>query len=517
MTQFMSGNPVWTKMDFVPPDNVAFSGTLEGPDENARLRTPYQYFKDLITDQMLEDTAFQTNMYTMQETGVEMKTTKKEIETFIGLYLRMGVVKANSVRAYWHEGTRYGPVADIMPRDRFLKIMKSIHFENNIAVTDDQKKGDKVWKLRPWLNNFKENLKKIPPEEHNSVDEIMVPFKGKASLKQFMRGKPHPWGFKLWGRAGASGILYDFDVYEGAKGGVRVKRGVLGLGGDVVMDMTKGLESNKNYKVFADNFFTNLHLIRALKARGILFVGTFRANRMKGLTLMTEKELKAKGRGSCDMQVDIMSNTVAVRWFDNKKVDTASSYVGLGEGGEAERWDKKEGKKVKISCPEIIKEYNRFMGGVDLLDSLTSLYKYTIKSRRWYMYLFYHTIIIAVVNSWLWYKRQAKLLKVKPVKLSVFLLDIAEALIMVKRPVGRPSSAVLTPPPAKKINRMKKSSPTLDVRLDGVGHMPVYVEKRGSCKSANCKSLTFVKCMKCEVHVCFMKERNCFVSFHMQK
>ena len=62
VTQFMSGNPVWTKMDFVPPDNVAFSGTLEGPDENARLRTPYQYFKDLITDQMLEDTAFQTNM-----------------------------------------------------------------------------------------------------------------------------------------------------------------------------------------------------------------------------------------------------------------------------------------------------------------------------------------------------------------------------------------------------------------------------------------------------------------------
>ena len=41
---------------------------------------------------------------------------------------------------------------------------------------------------------------------------------------------------------------------------------------------------------------------------------------------------------------EILDSDTSVRWFDNKKVDTTSSYVGLGEGGEAERWDKKEGK-----------------------------------------------------------------------------------------------------------------------------------------------------------------------------
>jgi len=53
----------------------------------------------------------------------------------------------------------------------------------------------------------------IPPEDHNTVDEIMVNFKGRSPIKQYIRGKPNPWGFKLWGRAG---ILYDFDVDQGA-------------------------------------------------------------------------------------------------------------------------------------------------------------------------------------------------------------------------------------------------------------------------------------------------------------
>ena len=45
---------------------------------------------------------------------------------------------------------------------------------------------------------------------------------------------------------------------------------------------------------------------------------------------------------------EILDSDTSVRWFDNKKVDTTSSYVGLGEGGEAERWHKKKGKKIKI-------------------------------------------------------------------------------------------------------------------------------------------------------------------------
>ena len=38
---------------------------------------------------------------------------------------------------------------------------------------------------------------------------------------------------------------------------------------------------------------------------------------------------------------------------------------------------------------------------MDLLDSFTAIYKFPMKSRRWYVYMFWHTIILAVINAWL--------------------------------------------------------------------------------------------------------------------
>ena len=68
------------------------------------------------------------------------------------------------------------------------------------------------------------------------MDEIRVLFKGRSSLKQYIRGKPNSWGFKLWGRAGASGVLYDFDVYQGKTG--RQTEDYIGVGGDTVLQMS---------------------------------------------------------------------------------------------------------------------------------------------------------------------------------------------------------------------------------------------------------------------------------------
>ena len=50
-------------------------------------------------------------------------------------------------------------------------------------------------------------------------------------------------------------------------------------------------------------------------------------------------------------------------------------------------------------------EFEGFEGGIDLLNMCTNLYKYNIKSRRWYMYIFFHSLTLALVNSWFLYRR----------------------------------------------------------------------------------------------------------------
>lgn len=60
----------------------------------------------------------------------------------------------------------------------------------------------------------------------------------------------------------------------------------------------------------------------------------------------------------------------SVHWKDNKLVTLLSSYCGILPEGTIRRFDKKKKKNIEVSCPFIIKEYNKHMGGVDLLDSL---------------------------------------------------------------------------------------------------------------------------------------------------
>jgi len=58
-----------------------------------------------------------------------------------------------------------------------------------------------------------------------------------------------------------------------------------------------------------------------------------------------------------------------------------------------------------VPFPNIISVYNKHMGGVDLLDTNIGRYKISIKSRKWYMRLFYHLIDITITNSCILQKR----------------------------------------------------------------------------------------------------------------
>jgi hypothetical protein len=297
----------WSDKEFTAP-SAEFKGKLEEAPLDGMLKSPYQFFKLLVTDEIISDISEHINLYAMQKEGIQLTTTRKEIEIMIGVYLRMGLVQMPRVRAYWETESRFSPIADAISRNRFEKIATMIHFVNNLTVTEEQKK-DKVWKIRPWIEKLRNSFLSIPPEENHAVDEIMVPFKGKSGIKQYIRSKPNPWGFKLWGRAGASGILYDFDVYQGS---AEKPVDSIGVGGDVVLKLVSTLEPN-NYKIFADNFFTSLPLVKALQERSLWFVGTVRSNRLKGCSLKSEKELKKEGRGSVDFKVETSCNIIALR------------------------------------------------------------------------------------------------------------------------------------------------------------------------------------------------------------
>ena len=116
--------------------------------------------------------------------------------------------------------------------------------------------------------------------------------------------------------------------------------------------------------------------------------------------------------------------------MDNSVVTLASTFTAVEPETSVKRWSSKEKKTISVPCPAIISEYNKSMGGVDLMDMLLNLYLIDRKSKKWYMKLFYHLIGISVTNCWLLHRRHHEQLEGQKssVCLKDFLISIATGL-----------------------------------------------------------------------------------------
>ncbi|KAK2722558.1 hypothetical protein QYM36_002932 [Artemia franciscana] len=102
-----------------------------------------------------------------------------------------------------------------------------------------------------------------------------------------------------------------------------------------------------------------------LKEIGYDCVGTIHQNRLAGCELMGEKEMKRFRMGHVEWGVEELTEVCLVRWYNNKVVTLVSNYVAIEPKDTCRRWDLSEKKYVEIKRPAVIKEYNKYMGGVD--------------------------------------------------------------------------------------------------------------------------------------------------------
>ena len=249
-------------MNVTVPQNTFVSAFSDPPDE---VHSPLTYFKHFIDDDCIRHCAEQTNIYAMQKDGKECFIIIDEIEMFFSILLYMGLFPAPSYRMYWENNSRFNPVADTLPD------LKQFYVICNKMPAKDDPKYDAVFKIRPLLSSLRANMLKVEPEEYHSIDEQIIPFKGLSHMKQYSGDKPHKWGFQVFTRAGVSGIMYDFEIYTGKN---MKLDGDLGISGNMVFRLTKDLEENKDFKVYFDNWFSSVELVKTLKERGIHAVGT---------------------------------------------------------------------------------------------------------------------------------------------------------------------------------------------------------------------------------------------------
>lgn len=162
------------------------------------------------------------------------------------------------------------------------------------------------------MESIRQNCVQIESENKFSVDEVMVPYKGvkAGSRRQYVKNKPKKWAFKLFVRAGVSGVVYDFFPYAGETTFVGHKftdweLQYLGVGQKVVSSLCKTIPQPQLSVVYFDNWFTSVELVYYLRKNyGIFSTGTAIQNRLRNCPLIEDKALKKKKRGSFDYRTD---------------------------------------------------------------------------------------------------------------------------------------------------------------------------------------------------------------------
>jgi hypothetical protein len=140
-----------------------------------------------------------------------------------------------------------------------------------------------------------------------------------------------------------------------------------------------------------------------LASKGIWSCGTVRTQGLPGVAKgkQVDKTLDKKGRESYEELVCKQSNCEIsyVKWHDNKIVNIVSNFARASPVTTVERYDKKTGKVVDVTCPDIIQKYYKCMGGVDLADGLIALYRISLRYKKFYMRLVFHMFDMSIKHS----------------------------------------------------------------------------------------------------------------------
>ena len=203
-----------------------------------------------FTTPLLELIVEESNRYTAECMGPEKyeKWSQITVEELCGFMLLMGIVHLPSIDNYWknHEVYHYSLIAGKISRNRFRELHRYLHFVDNSTIAPPgTPEYDRLGKVRPVVEILAERVAAVyEPGREVSIDEAMIPFKGRSSLKQYMPLKPVKRGIKVWARADASnGYISAFQVYMGKSGDTTEH----GLGARVVKDLTKDLKDTHRH------------------------------------------------------------------------------------------------------------------------------------------------------------------------------------------------------------------------------------------------------------------------------
>ncbi|XP_047104480.1 piggyBac transposable element-derived protein 4-like [Schistocerca piceifrons] len=279
------------------------------------------------------------------------------MEGFLGLLLLSGVEKSWDVpiKELFLDEKANPTYKATMSVNRFKDIRRTIRSDDR-CTREARSADDKLAAVRYVWELF---LDKCRNRMIRSVNEQLVPFRGRRSFTQYMPYKLAKYGIKIfWLCDATSAYALDGIVYTGRKAHEPIQKN---LGLNLVKDLAKSIEvSSKNITV--DNFFTSVQLAEEMLQKQITVEGTIKQNKPEIPNEMKPSTSRAIHSSSFAFEGDI----TMVGYVPKKK----KSVVLISIMHHDRNIDETHAKKK----PDVIKFYNSTKGGVDQMDQKICYY-----------------------------------------------------------------------------------------------------------------------------------------------
>ncbi|XP_054614360.1 piggyBac transposable element-derived protein 4-like [Dunckerocampus dactyliophorus] len=392
----------WHQGDW-QPQTFPFTATPGPQNAAAELESdlPADFLELILTDDLLQHIADQTNLYAKQFFQAHPDTlphsrgkvwkpvSVPELKTFFGLSFLTGYIKKPNLELYWSvdeiDATPY--FSQTMPRNRFQLIWRFLHYNNNAS----QDATDKMYKVRPVLDYIVSKFKELyQPFENICIDEWMMKWRGRLSFKVYNPQKPIKYGIKSY-------ILCD--SYSGYCYNMQPDVGQARSLPDTVFSLLDRLPGH-GYTLFMDNFYNSVALCEQLLKSKTNVCGTLRKNRGEPQIFreLTKSDLGVEGK-----LVRHNGRVLVVAWQEKRlvKMVTTCHHDTMQR---VEVWQKGH-KEMEVQLkPECIVAYNACMNGVDKMDQNIAYHPFIRKSLNWPKKFVAYLFQVAMFNAFVLYK-----------------------------------------------------------------------------------------------------------------
>lgn len=307
------------------------------------------------------------------------------MRAYYGLLILAGVYRSHGqcINELWDDQTGPPIFRATMTLKKFKLINECIRFDDK-----EQRKGirsrDKLAPIRNVYDKWVNRLKMCYTVGKNvTVDEQLVPFRGRCPFTQYIPSKPHKYGIKIWCLCDASTYYaWNLEVYTGRDRNCKAE---VNQGQRVVLTLSNQLSCRN---ITTDNFFTSRQLALELKKKQNKLIGTIRKNRKEIPPLLLQMKNKPVYHSEFVFDHDLRSTMVSYVPKKNRFVTLFSTLH-----------DQKSVANDEQKKPEIIRFYNATKGGVDSLDKLVGTYRCKRKVNRWPLALFCNILDTSAYNS----------------------------------------------------------------------------------------------------------------------